>query len=95
MRPSAFKNELLYGLCRKLMAAVPNPYRTDSSLAAVLPRSLCPSLPWNSCHFFAENPSSENGNFLLFLLSLNLPNSHGKNEFVFGLFPPLESLSDS
>jgi hypothetical protein len=32
---------------------------------------------------------------LLFLLSLNLSISHGKNEFVFGLFPPLESLSDS
>jgi hypothetical protein len=31
---------------------------------------------------------------LLLLLSLNLSKSHGKNDFSFGLFPPLESLSD-
>jgi hypothetical protein len=31
---------------------------------------------------------------LLFLLSLNLSISPRKNEFSFGLFPPLESLSD-
>ena len=53
------------------------------------------SLPWNSCLFSAAFFFSENGNPLLFLLSLNLSNSLGKNEFVFGLFPPLESLSDS
>jgi hypothetical protein len=75
MRPSALKKELLYGLLRKLIAVVPNPYRTDSSLAVDLPRNPCHSLPWKSCHFFAENPSSENGNFLLLLAlsqSLNL-----------------------
>jgi hypothetical protein len=94
MRPFALENELLYGLLRKLIAAVPNPYRTDSSLAVDLPRNSCPSLPWKSCHFFAAKPSSENWKLLLLLLSLNLSISPRKNDFSFGLFPPLESLSD-
>jgi hypothetical protein len=51
-------------------------------------------LPWKSCHFFATNPSSENWKLLLLLLSLNLSISPRKNDFSFGLFPPLESLSD-
>jgi hypothetical protein len=51
-------------------------------------------LPWKSCHFFAANPSSENWKLLLLLLSLNLSISPRKNDFSFGLFPPLESLSD-
>jgi hypothetical protein len=64
-------------------------------LAADLPRNPCPALPWNSCHFFAALSSSEKWKLLLLLLSLNLSISLGKNDFSFGLFPPLESLSDS
>jgi hypothetical protein len=76
------------------MLAVPNPYRTDFPPAGCLEiRAL--ALPWNSCHFFAAFSSSEKWKLLLLLLSLNLSNSLGKNDFSFGLFPPLESLSDS
>jgi hypothetical protein len=54
------------------------------------------SLSWKSCPFFLLQTLLQKWEtLLLFLLSLNLSNSHGKNEFVFGLFPPLESLSDS
>ena len=52
------------------------------------------ALPWNSCHFFAAFSSSKKWKLSLLLLSLNLSISLGKNELSFGLFPPLESLSD-
>jgi len=76
-------------------SAVPNPYRTDFFFCW---------LPRFSCCFFVleivplfllQTLLQKWETLLLFLLSLNLSNSHGKNEFVFGLFPPLESLSDS
>jgi hypothetical protein len=43
-------------------------------LSCWLPRNPCPSLPWKSCHFFAANPSSENGNFS-FSCSLSISQS--------------------
>jgi len=58
MCPSAFKNELLYGLYRKLMVAVPNPYRTNFS--SILPASKfvpCFALEFElllCCSFFLE-----------------------------------------
>jgi hypothetical protein len=53
-------------------------------------------LPWNSCHFSAAISSQKKKwKLSLLLLSLNLSISLGKNELSFGLFPPLESLSDS
>jgi hypothetical protein len=52
------------------------------------------ALPWNSCHFFAAFSAQKIETSLL-LLSLNLSISLGKNDFSFGLFPPLESLTDS
>jgi hypothetical protein len=49
------------------------PYGFINSAGCLEIRAL--TLPWKSCHFFAEIPPSENGNFLLLLAlsqSLNL-----------------------
>jgi hypothetical protein len=63
-------------------------------LAADLPRNSCPSLLWNSVPLFCCKPFFRKLETSLLLLSLNLSISPRKNDFSFGLFPPLESLSD-
>jgi hypothetical protein len=76
-------------------SAVPNPYSTDfSSLQAALKfvPLFCLEI---RASFLLLSSSQKKETLLLFLLSLNLSISPRKNEFVFGLFPPLESLSDS
>ena len=76
-------------------SAVPNPYRTDFFFCW-LPRFPCCFFVLEIVPLFLLQTLLQKWEtLLLFLLSLNLSNSHGKNEFVFGLFPPLESLSDS
>jgi hypothetical protein len=71
MHPFALKNELLYGLLRKIYCCCTKsvPYGFINSVGCLEIRAL--TLPWKSCHFSAANPSSENGKLLL-LLSLNV-----------------------
>jgi hypothetical protein len=78
-----------------IKVAAANPYRTDF-LGLLAASKFVPLLSLEiRASSLAENPSSENGKLLLLLLSLNFSISPRKNEFSFGLFTPLESLSDS
>jgi hypothetical protein len=59
-----------------------------------LPRNPCPAFVLEIVPLICCKPFFRKLETSLLLLSLNLSISLGKNDFSFGLFPPLESLSD-
>jgi hypothetical protein len=75
--------------------AVPNPYRTDLLTLLAASKSVLSLCLGNRATSLLKTLLQKMETFSFFLLSLNLSISPRKNDFSFGLFPPLESLSDS
>jgi hypothetical protein len=74
MLPPALENVLLYGLLRKLTAAVPNPYRTDLFLLLAASKSVPSLCLRNHATFLLQTLLQKMGNFS-FSCSLSISQS--------------------